>query len=291
MKYTDKLFDFDNVFSNGQMCIPLGELYQVAELSLIRDGVIAQHTQPCDELTYIVSGSCRMYSNDVCYEMKAGEVHFVKRGCTHKIVASSEENLRYICFAFFPDKTHPAVAAFDGAKTGKNHFVVRDNGTVKALSEYLVRELYHRDEQSAEMINCYITQILITVTRVLEGKTLDYREAGDKKSAYYAMYKLLRYLDNEYLQIKSVKSVADALSYSEYYLSHLFREKMGMTIKEYLLRKKIAYAADLLKRSELTVEEITEQLNFSSAHAFRRAFKQIVSLTPSEYKNQNDRNF
>ncbi len=286
MNYKDKLFDFDNVFLSGQMKIPLGDLYQVAELSLIRDGVIGQHTQQCDELTYIVSGSCKVYSDEACYDMKAGDVHFVQQGCEHRIVASSHENLRYICFAFYPDKTHPTNIAFSAARANRSHFMVQDNGMVKHLSEYLVRELYGRDELSAEMIQCYISQILILVARMLEGKTVDYREVGDKKSAYYAMYKLLRYLDNEYLQIKSIKSVADALSYSEYYLSHLFREKMGMTIKEYVLKKKIAHAADLLKRSSLTIEEIAEQLNFSSAHAFRRAFKQIVSLTPSEYKNQ-----
>ena len=286
MSYTDKLFDFDNVFSSGQMEIPLGELYQVAELSLIRDGIIGQHVQQCDEITYVVSGSCKVYSDDTCYDMNAGDVHFVKQGCEHRIVASSHENLRYICFAFFPNKTHPANVAFSAARAERSHFVIRDNGMVKTLSEYLVRELYQKDELSAEMLQCFLSQILITVSRILSGKTMDYREVGDKKSSYYAMYKLLRYLDNEYLQITSIKAVADKLSYSEYYLSHLFREKMGMTIKEYILKKKIAHGADLLKRSSLTVEEIAEQLNFSSSHAFRRAFKQIVSLTPSEYKNQ-----
>ena len=289
MEYTDKLFDFDNTFSGGQMQIPLGELYQVAELSLIRDGVIGQHTQTCDEVTYIVSGSCKIFSDDTCYEMKAGEVHYTQKGCEHRILASADENLRYICFAFFPEKDHPTVQAFYQALEGRKHFAVRDNGTVKVLSEYLVRELYHRDEESLEMIHSFITQILITLARILKGKDLEYNGTGDKKSSYYAMYKLLRYLDNEFLRIKNVRSVAEALSYSEYYLSHLFSEKMGMSIKEYLLRKKVAYASEALKNNKMTIEEIAEQLNFSSASSFRRAFKQIVGLSPNDFKKMQHR--
>ena len=289
MQYTDKLFDFDNTFSGGQMQIPLGELFQVAELSLIRGGVIGEHPQPCDEFTYIVSGSCKMFSDDVCYEMKAGEVHYVQKGCAHRILASSKENLRYICFAFFPEKEHPTVSAFYQALEERKHFVVRDNGTVKALSEYLVRELYHRDEQSPEMIHSFITQILITLARILDGKNLDYHGGEDKKSSYYAMYKLLRYLDNEFLRIQNVRSVAEALSYSEYYLSHLFSEKMGMSIKEYLSRKKIAYASELLKNNKMTIEEIAEHLSFSSASSFRRAFKQVVGVSPNDFKKMHHR--
>lgn len=284
--YTERLFEFNNIFLNGQMCIRMGEIYQVAELSLIRGGEIAVHKQRCDEITYIVSGKCKIYCDDMCYTMEPGEAHFVKAGVSHKIQVDSEENLRFICFAYFPNEEDRTVLDFYHVIGSKRHFTIKDNGTIKVLSEYLVRELYNRDERSPEMLNSIFTQMLITIMRILEGKSIDYHEMRGKKGSHYVMYKLLRYIDNEYIQIENVKSIAGTLSYSEYYLSHIFKEKMGMTIKEYLLKKKIAYAAELLRDSKLTVEEIAEMLKFSSPHSFRRAFKQMVSLTPTEYRRQ-----
>ena len=163
---------------------------------------------------------------------------------------------------------------------------VNDNGTIKTLSEFLIREFYNFDDYSGDMINRYMSQILITLARILSDKDDVYSKNHSKKAGNYAMYRMLRYVDREYLQITSVRQIAQALSYSEYYLSHLFKEKMGVTLKEYLVKKKIAYAAELLRTSELTIEQITDRLSFSCPRTFRRAFKQHTGMTPTEYKTK-----
>ena len=286
MKYTDKLFAYDNLFPTGQMKIEVGEVFQVSELSLIRGGEISSHRQQCDEITFAISGSAQFYTNDACDTVTANQLHFVRKDALHKIVASSNDNFRFICIGLKPNRQNAAVKALYRALDSQPYFIANDNGTVKNLSEFLIREFYNQDEFSRDMINQYITQILITITRILCNKAYDYRKNSTDRTANFAMYKLLRFIDREYLQISSIKSIANTLSYSEYYLSHLFKEKMGITIKEYLTKKKIAYAAELLKNSDLTIEEIADRLMFSSAHAFRRSFKQYTNSTPSEYKNR-----
>ena len=71
-------------------------------------------------------------------------------------------------------------------------------------------------------------------------------------------------------------------------MSHLFKKKMGITLKEYLLIKKMNTAKDLLLTSNLRIEEIAEFLNFNSAHSFYQAFKKTVKMSPTEYKKSND---
>lgn len=284
MNYTDRLFSFDYMFEEGGMEIDIGEIFQVSELSVIRDGEISQHCQYCDEITYAVSGKAKFVSGDEELDVKAGQIHFIKKGVQHKIKADANENFRYICIGYSPNMKNSSVAAFYTWCGGKDYFVINDNGTVKSLAEYMIREFYNYDDYSCEMINCYMSQIFITMARILSDKNCVYNINHSKKAGNYAMYKMLRYIDREYLQIRSVGEISDALSYSEYYLSHLFKEKMDVTIKEYIMKKKIAYAAELLRTSELTVEQITEQLNFSCPYTFRRAFKQYTGMTPKDYK-------
>ncbi len=291
MEYGDRLFEFDNMFLNGQMKIDIGELYQVSELSVIRGGEISLHTQWCDEITYAISGSADFISGEERIKIQAGQIHFIKNGLPHKIEVPCDRNFRYICIGFIPDLGNKAVKTFYDACGSKEYFSVSDNGTVKTLSEFLIREFYNYDDYSLDMINQYISQILITMARILSDKNYVYNINHSKKSGNYAMYKTLRFVDREYLQITNLGEVAKALSYSEYYLSHIFREKMGITLKEYITKKKIAYASELLRTSELTVEQIAETLNFSCPHTFRRVFKQHMSMTPTEYKTKTIANF
>ena len=288
MNYPERLFYFDNLFGNGQMKVSAGEILQVSELSLVRGAQISLHNQICDEITYAILGSAVFVSGDEKNEVKAGQVHFIKKGCLHKIEASQDENFRFLCIGYNPNYEDDGVRSFYEAVNRKDCFIADDDGTVKALSVLLIREFYNFDEFSSRMINHYVSQIFISLTRILSGKSFVKHNNHGERSASFAIYKMLRYIDREYLQIQRVKEIASALSYSEYYLSHLFKEKMGMTIKEYLTKKKIAYSTELLNTTELTMEQIADQLGFSCPYSFRRAFKKYVGLTPGDYKRNSN---
>ena len=53
---------------------------------------------------------------------------------------------------------------------------------------------------------------------------------------------------------------------------------------EYFLNLKIAEAKRLLREEKLPVSKISDLLGYSSIHAFSRAFKNAVGLSPSEYR-------
>lgn len=288
MESTGKLFHYDNTFFHRNFEIPMGRIFQVSELSVIRSGEILNHHQVCDEMTYVVSGKGAFYCNDECKEVGPGQIHFIRRGNNHRIEVSDEENLRYICIGIRYNESLKTVRTLYEALGNRKDIVLNDTGTVRGLSEFLVHEFYFHDDQSDEMINSYICQITVTLARMISGNIIAYEGNKGEKSSSYSMYCLLRYLDREYMQIKNVSEIAEKLSYSEYYLSHLFKRKMGITIKEYLANKKLSYAMQLLETSDMSVEKISDSLGFSSAHSFRRMFKQYTGLSPSDYKEKKD---
>ncbi len=287
MENNGKLFFYDNSFFHRNFEIPMGRVFQVSELSVIRGGEIVKHTQVCDEMTYVISGSGKFYCNNECKNVAAGQIHFIRRGNDHRIEVSNDENLRYICIGIQYDENLEAVKTLHDTLDGRNDVVLKDTGTIKVLSEFLIREFYSNDDKTEDMINSYIYQITVTLARIISGNVITYENSKGEKSASYAMYLVLRYLDREYLQIKNVSEIAEKLSYSEYYLSHLFKKKMGITIKEYLANKKLTYAMQLLKTSDMSVEKISDSLGFSSAHSFRRMFKQYTGYSPREFKEKN----
>ena len=284
MKISSKLFSFDKAFAQGQLHTESAEIRQIAELAVIKGGEIEEHIQYCDELTYAVSGTAAVYSGDTVREMTAGEVHFIRRGQYHKIVAGEGQNFRYFCIGYQPNPACESVDIFLRTVGDAPFFFVADEGNIKTLFEMLLNEFYVRDEESNLMIHFYFSQMLIQLHRILTGKAREKLQKASTASANSAVYRALQYIDREYAGITSVKQIARSLSYSEYYLAHIFKEKMDVTVKDYLMRKKITAAALMLRESNMTVTEIAEQLSFSSLHAFGLAFKRCMGMSAGEFR-------
>ena len=83
----------------------------------------------------------------------------------------------------------------------------------------------------------------------------------------------------------SLTRFAELLHFHPFYLSRLFKQVTGKSFSEYIGELKFQKASELLKQSELKVNEIAELLGFETASYFTRFFKKYSSLSPQEYRS------
>lgn len=287
MEITNKLFSYDHDMSIARLSLPVADIHQISELSIMRGTEIEEHTQYCDEITYAISGKATVYSGEDVCELHAGEIHFIKKGVCHKIVASKDENFRYICIGYTPNRSFLSLEHIFAELDANGHFEGADNGNMRILTEMLINESYIKNPDSDVMINAYMTQIITETARILRGINNRGNLKYNSDKSNFAIYHTLRYIDRNFLQIKCIADIAKKLSYSEYYLAHLFKEKMGISIKQYVQNRKIDAAKEFMKDERCTVNDIAEKLGYSTAHAFSQAFKRSTGVSPSEYKKAN----
>lgn len=287
MDFDNRVYNFESIFDEAEFNLDIGKILQIAEVSLGKGTEFPEHVQWCDEITYCISGSAVILSDDSSHTIAEGQMHFIKKGLRHKIIASDEKNFRYVCIGFIPNPENDTIHVFQKLTSNVNFFTLNDNGYIKRLSEMLIQEIYLNDSFSKEMINTFITQLITTIIRILDAPQDNsfLLSRSTKKNSSHAIYKILRYIDSEFLTITSIHSLATSLNYSESYLSHLFSNKVGMNLKEYITKKKIKHSIELLRQCDMTVEEISAYLNFSSPRVFRRAFKQYTGHTPSHFRS------
>lgn len=84
----------------------------------------------------------------------------------------------------------------------------------------------------------------------------------------------------------TLRSLSRRLGYSEFYTTRKFREITGMQFKDYLRRRRLAFALKEVRDSGRSILEIALDFGFSSHEAFTRAFKSAYGLTPSEYRRK-----
>lgn len=82
----------------------------------------------------------------------------------------------------------------------------------------------------------------------------------------------------------TLSALSKKLGYSEYYTSRMFCSISGMTLKDYIRSRKLAFALKEVRDTENSILYIAVKYGFSSHEAFTRAFKDLFGVTPSAYR-------
>lgn len=82
----------------------------------------------------------------------------------------------------------------------------------------------------------------------------------------------------------TLRALAQKLGYSEYYTSRKFRELAGMTLRDYLRLRRLAFALRDVRDSDAGILDIAVKYGFSSNEAFTHAFKKAYGVSPSAFR-------
>ena len=104
------------------------------------------------------------------------------------------------------------------------------------------------------------------------------------KQHYLKIKPALDYIDENFLhEDRSVSELALMCGVKESYFQRLFREKLGISPRKYVIQLKINHACELLRLERYSITQIAQMCNFSSVHFFCRQFKEYMGITPTEF--------
>lgn len=94
------------------------------------------------------------------------------------------------------------------------------------------------------------------------------------------------FLDEHYTEKVSLDDLAERFFINKFYLSKIFKETYGTTVNNYLISKRITRAKQLLRFTDMTVDEIGVAVGMGDANYFSRMFRKVEGSSPSEYRKQ-----
>ena len=253
------------------------------------------HSHDFIEIVYITDGTARQFINGREYEARRGDLFFINYGSTHRF--TTEEGFDYYNVSFDPEIISARIInrdnAFDllsltaidelrgeGAPEGRIHFGREERPLIEAvLADMLSEHGANLPERSA-VLESYMTVLVAKILR----KT---RPVSQKQDSDGVWEELLRFVDRNIDKKLTLSELAKKCFYNPSYFSRAFKERFGTSLVEYITRKRVAAAAELLTCGEESAEEIAVRCGFGDKTGLYRAFQKHYGMTPSEYRQKN----
>lgn len=230
------------------------------------DFISPLHSHTCFELIYYYESGGYTNINGKRFEYQPGDFVIIPPLAHHDDHTYHETDI--ICIGFYYDNAEFTLEG--GSYSDKT-------GQVKALLEMLIPEVQRKSNHYAYFVNLLLKQILILIHRMNQNINA---EAG--KHEHIKL--LLNYIDQYYLTDINLDQLATISQYSYHRFRHVFKETMGVSPKQYILSKRLAYAKKQLQETDITITELAYRCAFGSTSQFIKIFKQVFNMTPSVYR-------
>lgn len=176
-----------------------------------------------------------------------------------------------------------AYSEFEYAQEALRHGVV--NYLLKPIGR---KKLIEAVEEAVQILEMKIRSGMIE--QVVDEKIM---VANTKMSSLHDTIRLaITYIDEHLKTEISLKDVANHVHLNPSYFSVLFKEQLSLNFSEYVTRRRIQLAKQLMVTTNLPINEIAEQVGYKTSKYFIKLFKEMEGVTPSTYrKTTNERAF
>ena len=155
----------------------------------------------------------------------------------------------------------------------------------KILEDYFM--LFIRSKRLApamfnsEQVTIVYTQLILGVGRIFQTRPKEKK----RQSRNQAIIKdVIRILIDEYKNERCISYYADRLHLSSQHLSTTIKKMTGKTLTDIISNLVIHDAKAKLRSTELSIQEISDSLNFADISSFGKYFKRYAGMTPSQYR-------
>ena len=256
------------------------------------------HSHNYVEIMYMCSGkTVHHLEGRPPLTLRAGELLFLNQNASHSVERAGEGDVgvNFIVLPQFFDYALTLIGPDNvlgkfllsglrqrGGEVSCLHFQVSEEPTVQNLVENLVWSLVHPQPNGRRINQATMGLLLLQL--------LNFTEELHAASGNGAVLADLREIEENY-RTADLTRLAGELHVSLPYLSAAVRRATGRTFKELLLEKRLSKAAQLLRETKLTAQEIILAVGHENTSYFFRAFRARFGVTPKEYRRERGGSF
>ncbi|MDC7244941.1 MAG: AraC family transcriptional regulator [Sphaerochaetaceae bacterium] len=260
---------------------------------------IENHTHHFLELVLILDGECEHIMDKKVFHVVKGDIFFINNKVSHAFNIPKGKTLTLLNYCFLPEYLTKTIT-LDKLNEGiqftlvEPFFRVEDNFMFRLHLEgdafYRVLHLalasvdaFNRSyPKQNELVPLLFKALMIRIYQL-------YNESGIQKLAVLKrrekiIRELLDTIEKNYLEDISVEDIIEPTGLGRTRANDLFKSIEGETIKQFINRRRIEQASQLLAQSNLDILTVALDSGFNDLSYFNRIFKRTTGMTPSEFR-------
>ena len=249
------------------------------------------------ELVCVDRGEIDALAGERRLTLKKGNILFHKPNEFHNVLTNGKVSPSLVVIGFVCHS--PAIKSFedqlmsvqDTEKELLAQIIVEARNTFSGrLDDPYQEELIFNSEPltfgSAQLISHYLEQLIIHLYRRYFSYSLPVRSSrflAEASSGNDTYNRIVRYMEEHLGERMTIDRICRDNLVGRSQLQKLFQDTKGCGVIEFFSMMKIDTAKQMIRDNQLNFTQIADRLGYSSIHYFSRQFKQITTMTPSEY--------
>ncbi|MGX8698687.1 MAG: AraC family transcriptional regulator [bacterium] len=263
----------------------LSEDFEVFYYSDLNFRPVGSHAHDYFEFYFFVEGAVTMELTDRSYRLQAGDMLILPPGIQHRALVDG--NTPYRRFVFWTSRAFVRKLSalspdygwlFQDALTSRDYLTRFDPvafNTLKARLFALLDEIHARRFGREAEIALMVQSLILWLARQRHPA-----EPTRSPGYYDAITAFIEtHLDEEL----TLDRLAGEFYISKYYISHLFQENTGLSVHQFILKRRLDTAKNALQSGKSAAESAA-LAGFSDYTAFYRAFRKEYGCSPREYR-------
>ncbi len=160
-------------------------------------------------------------------------------------------------------------------------FKYMDEKELVARELYDDEEIYRLYKSASQSIDDMCTWVSACIRHI--KKLTDLHNADSKQKA---VNEIKDYIRSNYSRKITMADISKIVHFSPDYITKIFKEKTGMTIREYIVKKRMEAARSLVVSTDKSISDVASFVGYNNASYFIRMYKKYYNVTPSSLRKR-----
>ncbi len=233
------------------------------------------------EIILMRSGTLIMEEDGVVFELKPNDALILLANKTHKGISEYDKTVSFYWIHFYINRGKYILSNNYISRVG--YYLVKQQTHLNQPTRVieLFRQFLHGQDEgfSVQMeADLLVSQMLIELSK--QSKAIPVT-----KSAERLAYKIKEIIDSKFYEHNlSTNTIGEILDLNNDYIERIFKSVYNKTIMEYVRFRRMQEAKKLLLEGKLNVNQVALTVGFSDPGYFRKTFKNLFDLTPTEFQ-------
>jgi AraC-like DNA-binding protein len=226
---------------------------------------------------YTYAGLGKFRSFDTEHRIEQGCAFLAKTGTNHRYYLPEDSKLWEFAFITLSGQEALACWAYAHEKVGDVIRFAPDSPVIRSLESILGLAA------AKEVLNGYAAAGLATQFLMELYQALKYRSVpSEDEPEVIEQARII--LSEHYRYIGSMREVAATLGMEPYQFSRLFHRSTGLTAVQFLTKVRLEKAMELLRNTDMTLQEISLAIGYSCDNYFNKVFRKSTGLSPGQFR-------